>query len=245
MLPTRSRLFSAAVVIAIGLTGSAAVAQAGRWGGSRWGDSRWDGDRRGGERSFHNGDSREGKIETTRFRVEGDAALALAHGPITVVPMAADDISSEGGDVQALVPTGATYEAAVEDQLVHAGYQTATAAPAGQIAEVRVTRIEAAPPEQPRKPLSGEMSVGVSNRGSAVGLALQYDATKPRTALIATRLEARIRDKANGQVLWEGRAEIFTREGDVKWDDQAIASTLAANLFGGFPVRTGEARSAR
>lgn len=244
MLPTRSAVLSAALVVSLGLTGSALLAQPGGWGGgSHWDDgSRWSG--RGPRSSV----SREGKIEVARFRAEGEAALALAHGPITVTAMRADE--AEGTAAAANLnatdaPHSATYEAAVEDQLVHSGYNTVGAAQTGQIAEVRVIRTEAEPPEAPRRPLSGEMSVGVSNRGSGLGLALQYDATKPRSALIATRLETRIRDQASGQVLWEGRAEIYTRQGDAKWSDQAIAGKLAAQLFGGFPVRTGEDRVSR
>ncbi len=239
MLPARSALLTAALVVALGLTSTALSAQSGRWGGSRWDD---------GPRSAHNGDSREGKLEVVRFRADGDAALALAHGPITVVAMpagGAGDIVSTPNLSGTSEPLSATYEAAVEDQLVRSGYDTVGSAHSGQIAEVRVIRSEAAPAQAPHKPLSGEMSVGVSNRGSAVGLALEYDASKPRTALIATRLETRIRDQASGQVLWEGRAEIYTREGDNKWNDQAIASKLAAQLFGGFPVRTGEDRTTR
>jgi len=41
-------------------------------------------------------------------------------------------------------------------------------------------------------------------------------------------------------VLWEGRAEMYSREGDDKWDDQAIATRLAKALFEDFPGRTGE-----
>ena len=118
MLPTRSALLSAALVLSLGVTGSALLAQPGGWGG--------------GSRSSIN---REGKVEVTRFRAEGDAALALAHGPISVVAMRADE--AEGDDSAAAFPLSATYEAAVEDQLVHSGYDTARAAQTGQIAEVR------------------------------------------------------------------------------------------------------------
>lgn len=250
MLPTRSAVLSAALVVSLGLTGSVLLAQPGGWGGgSHWDDgSRWDSGSQLTGRGPRSSVSRDGKIEVSRFRAEGEAALALAHGPITVTAMRADE--AEGNDAAASLnaadaPHSATYEAAVEDQLVHSGYNTVGAAQTGQIAEVRVIRTEAEPPEAPRRPLSGEMSVGVSNRGSGLGLALQYDATKPRSALIATRLETRIRDQASGQVLWEGRAEIYTRQGDAKWSDQAIAGKLAAQLFGGFPVRTGEDRVSR
>jgi hypothetical protein len=62
------------------------------------------------------------------------------------------------------------------------------------------------------------------------------DLTKPLPPLIETRLEARIRDKASGVVLWEGRADIDTREGDDRWNDQAVAARLAEALFDGFPL---------
>jgi hypothetical protein len=84
------------------------------------------------------------------------------------------------------------------------------------------------------------MEVGVSNRGSYQALAIGVDLSKPRKALLSTRLEARIRDRASGAVLWEGRADIATRAGDPKWTDQAIATKLAAALFSGFPGRNGE-----
>ncbi|MFV4641080.1 hypothetical protein ACNJUF_21230, partial [Mycobacterium tuberculosis] len=86
---------------------------------------------------------------------------------------------------------------------------------AGQITELHVSR-ETVAPQEVRRPVSGEMAVGVSNRGTAYGLGLNIDLTKPRSALISTMLEARIRDRASGKVLWEGRADISTREGDDK-----------------------------
>jgi hypothetical protein len=89
------------------------------------------------------------------------------------------------------------------------------------------------------------MSVGVSNRGSMVGMAIHVDGSKPRKALVATRLETRIRDRATGQVLWEGRAQMFSRDGDERWDDDAIAARLSKSLFAGFPERTGEVRERR
>jgi hypothetical protein len=77
--------------------------------------------------------------------------------------------------------------------------------------------------------------MGISNRGSAYGLAVNVDLTKPRTALIGTRLDTRIVDKTSGKVLWEGYATIATREGDDKWPDYRIAGKLASALFDGFP----------
>lgn len=241
MLPTRSALLQTAFVVALGLSGTTLLAQRGGWGGG-WGDgARWHdaGGARGG--SSRSAGSGEGLVQISRFRIEGDAALALAHGPISVVAMPYDaevDADFAGSDRR----FNATFEAAVEDRLVHSGYDAATISPgSGQVAEVRVIRIEARPPEVPHKPVSGEVSMGVSNRGTSLGVGIMIDATKPRGALISTRLETRIRDRASGQVLWEGRAEMLTREGDKRWTDQAIADKLSAGLFDGFPLKIGEA----
>ena len=70
-------------------------------------------------------------------------------------------------------------------------------------------------------------------------MAVNIDLSKPRSALISTTLEARIRDRASGRVLWEGRADIATRQGDEHWPATAIATRLAAALFDRFPDRSG------
>lgn len=224
MLSSRSPLLTVAIAAALGLTGTALMAQPGRWGGG-WDEPGWGSAPR-------RAPSLEGRIEVARFRAEG-ISLDPA-GPIAVGPMA----DQQGSDDPRI---NATFQAAVENKLLASGYAASSGgANAGPIAEVRVVRSEAAPAEGKRKPLSGEMSMGVSNHGTMLGLGLRYDATKPRAALISTRLETRIRDRASGAVLWEGRAEMYSREGDNKWDDQAIADKLAKVLFDGFPVRTGE-----
>ena len=241
MYRPRASALTLILPLAMGLSGTALLARPGGWGGSSWGGTDW----RSGERDAAS--SREGRIDVTRFRIEGDAGLALAHGPISVVP-AGSPASTDDADGEGTSPSDprfdATFEAAVEDQLVRSGYDAATITPqGGQIAEVRVIRTEAEPAEAPHRPVSGEMSVGVSNHGTSVGMGIYIDGSKPRGALVATRLEARIRDRATGQVLWEGRAEIYTRAGDSKWDDQKVADKLARALFDGFPTRTGDQRS--
>ncbi len=183
--------------------------------------------------AFAQRSGREGKVEVSRFLAEGAAARALGHGAIVVT--AADDGLADARE-------RASYEAAVIDQLARVGYDTAVAAGAtGQTVELTVRHAEVAPAEPPRKPVHGAMSVGVSSRGGAYeGLAIGIDLRKPAKALLSTRLEARIRDKASGAVLWEGRADIVTRDGDPEWSDQAIAARLAEALFAGFPGKNGE-----
>lgn len=227
MLPSRSSLLTIATVVALATTGTALMAQPGPWGRSAWGDSSdW------GHAGSRRAPSLEGRIEVARFRAEG-AALDPS-GPIAVGPMADE---AGVGDPR----INATFQAAVESKLLASGFAALPSGSSqGPIAEVRVIRSEAAPAEEKRKPLSGEMSMGVSNHGTMLGLGLRYDATKPRAALLSTRLETRIKDRSTGAVLWEGRAEIVTREGDNKWDDQAIADKLAKVLFDGFPGKVGE-----
>ena len=106
----------------------------------------------------------------------------------------------------------------------------------GQITEVTVTRDVIQPEEAKKSPVSGAMSMGVSNRGSMMGMAVNVDMTKPRKALISTRLALTIRDRASGKPLWEGRASISTRDEDSHWSQQAIATRLAASLFEHFPT---------
>lgn len=220
------RAFAALSLIALPLFALAAPAQAQP---GVWGDRGWTTAPGGYARSARAAStSREGKVQVARFVVEDPAlAAALGKGSVSVV---------EAPATNPVAPREmATYQAAVIDALAGAGYQTATAE-GGQVAEVRVLHSVAEPQEAPKKPVSGEMAVGVSNRGSMMGLGINIDLTKPKGALVSTRLEARIKDRASGAVLWEGRADILTREGDARWSDQKIAERLAAALFEGFPV---------
>lgn len=172
----------------------------------------------------------EGKVEASTFVSEdAGAAARLGHGTIAMVPAPAG-AGSEGES------TVRVFEAALLDQLAMHGYDTASnSTTAVQTAEVRVIRDVAVPEEAPHKPVSGEMTLGVSNHGSMTGLALAVDLSKPRKAMISTRLEARIRDRASGVVLWEGRADLLARDGSDRWTDRTIGERLAAALFDRFP----------
>jgi hypothetical protein len=172
-------------------------------------------------------DPREGRVEAARFVANSPNIAALGHGPIT--------IASAPGSMSAGLED-ASFESAVVDQLVKAGYQTAAGANAnGQVAEFVVTHDLVQPEEPPHSPVSGQVDVELGNRGSAVGLGIAVDMSKALKALIATRLEARIRDKATHELLWEGHADVVTREGDKHWSAQLIATRLAAALFKNFP----------
>jgi hypothetical protein len=219
------------VILSLGALALATPAIAGPWGGPGWGGPGWGGPGWGdSQRGWNRGassDSREGRVNAERFVADG-AAADLGKGTVAVV--AAPGGSSDGRE-------SATFEAAVLDQLAHAGYQTQVRdGQGGQVAEVHVVRDVVVPEEQKHSPVSGEMEAGVSNRGSMVGMAINVDMTKPRKALVETRLEARIRDRVTGKLLWEGHAQIVTREGDSHWTDNAVAGRLAGALFDHFPA---------
>lgn len=171
-------------------------------------------------------DSREGKLDAEGFVADG-AAPMLGAGHVTITSTAGSN--AEGREE-------ATFEAAVLDQLAKAGYDIATQDPkGGQITEISIVHDELVPAEEKHSPISGSMEAGVSNRGSMMGVQLNYDATKPRGALIETRLDMRVLDRATGKPLFEGRARIATREGDSRWSDDKIANRLAAGIFAKFP----------
>ena len=222
----KSLLLSAALLAA-----SAASAMAQGMPGDRPYGGGWQG--RGGEEGY---DQRIGgrqtvqpskTIDVTAYRA-ADADVLLGKGRIVVSGMPAEDGEIDDGKLP-------VYEAAVIDELARRGYDTATANDPGQIAEIGVSHSVAVPEEAPHKKVSGEMSTMIGNRGSGFGMALAIDLTKPAKAIIGTRLDLRIRDKATGRVLWEGHAEGEAREGDGGLDNGAMAARLASALLKKFP----------
>ncbi|OYX47802.1 MAG: hypothetical protein B7Y87_00740 [Sphingomonadales bacterium 32-64-22] len=215
------RLAFLALSLSLGLVSTAqAQMRSGGWGGG------WDGASRSERTVSRAGASREGQVSSAHFAAE-EGTEALGHGTIRLVVL--PDSTPEAR-------SRLDYEAAVIDRLVLAGYD-ASGNPdkASQRAEIRISQTVAEPAEQQRSPISGSSSVMVSNRGTAYGMAVNVDMTKPRTALVSTAMDLRIRDEASGAVLWEARANILTREGDEQWDDAAIANRLAAALLEAFP----------
>lgn len=237
---SQARLPLALLILTAAAGADPVYAQPG-WGGREWGGREWGRPDGGfGDRSYISPrrnfrDSREGKVQVSRFVAEDIDPRTLGQGRIGIAEMPGGPGFEGGADAR----SGATFEAAVIDQLAKAGYDTmATSAAEGQVAEVAVVRDVVRPEETKRSPISGETTVGVGTGGSFVGMALNVDMTKPAKALVSTRLSARIRDRATGKVLWEGRADVITRDGDDRWTEQAIASRLAAALFEDFPART-------
>ena len=184
------------------------------------------------------------QIDVETFRA-ADAGNQLGQGRIVVSDAPPRPARDRDADPNSIVVTGdietklPVYQAAVVDQLANKGYDISHIANPNQLVEVLITTDVVIPEEAPHKPISGEMSVGVSNHGSGYGLALALDLSKPRKAIMATRMDVRIRDKATRRVLWEGYAQGQSRatEGGSGGaiDDTHMASRLAVALFARFP----------
>ncbi len=180
-------------------------------------------------------DPREGKIQVQTFAASTPAVAALGHGPITI------NSGRDGPDV-------GLFEAAIADQLTHSGYQVG-APGAGQALDLTVIRQVIQPPEPRHSPISGGVDVGIgggvggggrhrgsySSYGSGVGLGIGIDLSKPLSALISTEVEVRIQDATTHELLWQGRAELVSRETDKKWRSDLIAGRVTAALFRNFP----------
>lgn len=171
-------------------------------------------------------DPRENKVQVQTFAANSPAVAALGHGPIVIAARA-----GAGGVDDGL------FEAALADQLAHAGYQP-NAPGAGQTIDFVVTHEVIQPPEPPHSPIHGGVGVDAGSRFSGVGLGIAIDLTKPLGALLSTRIEARIHDATTHALLWQGRAEVMTRENDKRWRPDAIAGRLTAALFRYFPRPT-------
>lgn len=177
------------------------------------------------------------KVQVETWRT-ADAPALLGHGRVAV---SASDAADQDPDApQAATPIEAlpVFEAAVIDRLAAAGYDVAHNDDPAQIAEVTISRTTVVPPEAPHRPVSGEMSVGVSNRGAGYGFALAVDLTKPARAILATEITVRIRDSASKRVLWEGHARSEARDGEPEAGTDAWAQHLTRALFARFPEGT-------
>lgn len=232
-LPALTPALALTIALSIAATATPALAwQGGPYGGgpygggAGWGGGGYGRGWNGSDASDSSNDTREGKVSVDRFLApDAGDALKQLHVAVVAAPGGTGDERE-----------GATFEAAVIDQLAKSGYDTINPDPnGGLVTEVHMVR-DVVQPEEPRhSPVSGEMEAGVSNRGSGFGMGLNIDLTKPRKALINTRLEITIRDRVSGKSLWEARADIITREGDSHWTDTAVAGRLAGALFAHFP----------
>jgi len=166
-------------------------------------------------------------VEVTRFHLD----RPLGRGTIDVQPLAAAGPASLEFK---------TYAAAVQGELLRAGY---TAAAPGATAQylatvdfIRTSRgvIDEGPPVT--------LGLGVGGFGRHVGGGAEGGigiGKHRRKELIASQLSVRITDRATGSTVWEGRAELDGAVGLHQVDSGAAAARLAHALFQGFPGESG------
>ncbi|MCB2064345.1 MAG: DUF4136 domain-containing protein, partial [Novosphingobium sp.] len=142
-----------------------------------------------------------GPVEVTRFHLPDTARLG--QGTVAVEP-------AQGMDAQRL--EFRSYAAAVSRELQRVGYSELVAG--GRSSEsVVLVSVER---ESFRRDRNGSpVSVGVGGAtgsyGSGVGVGVGLTLSGPPPETVETRLAVTIRNRANGQSLWEGRASFSVR----------------------------------
>ena len=170
-----------------------------------------------------------GPVEVTRFHLPDTARLG--HGSIAVEP-------APGTPADSL--EFRSYAEAVERQLTLLGYtDPPTGSASAQVAVVKVER------DTYRQARSGSpVSVGVGGStgsyGSGVGVGIGLNLSGPPPEQVQTRLSVTIRDRASGEVLWEGRASFTVRASSPMATTQLGAAKLAEALFKDFPGASGQ-----
>jgi hypothetical protein len=169
-----------------------------------------------------------GPVEVTRFHVAD--VSPLGKGLIAVEPAPGMD----GTSIE-----WRSYQAAIMRQLVLAGYTEAAPGAGGQVAQVRLERLNFRP-ERSRGPVRVGMGGTTGSAGTAVGVGLGIDLTPRPPAQVETRLAVTIRERRSTAVLWEGRASFTVRAASPLANTALGAAKMAEALFKGFPGRSGE-----
>lgn len=169
-------------------------------------------------------------VEVTRFHTV-DTLAQLDRAPISVVCAA--------GGPQGLEQQ--VWRDAVQRALITAGFSinADTASTSGKVAEVRVER-RTWKPEQPRERVSVGVGGSTGSYGSGVGLGIGINLGGGSREMTATTLSVTIRDRQNGQSLWEGRAEQTVKASSKDAGADRASEKLAKALFTGFPGKSGE-----
>jgi hypothetical protein len=172
-----------------------------------------------------------GPVEVTRFHLPDTAVLG--RGPIRVEPAPGQD----GASIEFR-----TYAAAVSRELTRLGYSEAQ--PGGtagaQVAVLSVERQTLTAGGQRRGPVSVGLGGSTGGWGSGVGLGLGINLGGRPKDQVATTMSVMIRDRANGQSLWEGRAQFAVRADAPLAQTSLGAAKMAQALFQDFPGRSGE-----
>lgn len=168
-------------------------------------------------------------VQATRFHYEA----LTERGTVTVEPL-------PGAGPASLEYK--TYAAAVESELLKAGYTTPPPGGRGEyIATVGFTRAN-----RPLPPRNSGVSVGLGGGtfgggwrgggGVGGGISFPLGGNRPREGVV-TELSVRLRHGADA--VWEGQAQSLTDTSAPDADANAVAARLAGALFQGFPGESG------
>lgn len=166
-------------------------------------------------------------VEVTRFHLN----QPLTRGTIDVQPLAAAGPASLEFK---------TYAAAVQSELLNAGYTAAAPGTSAQfLATVNFLRtsrgtIDQGPPVR--------LGLGVGGFGRRVGGGVGGDigiGKHRRKELITSQLSVTITNRETASTIWEGRAQLDGAVGSEETNPSVIAARLARALFKGFPGESG------
>ncbi len=169
-----------------------------------------------------------GPVEVTRFLAPD--VNALGKGSITVE-------AAPGSDPASL--EWRSYAGAVMRQLVLNGYTEASAASAGQVAVLRLSR-QTFRPDRSGGPVSVGVGGSTGSYGSGLGVGIGLNLSGQPKEQVQTELGVLIKDRVSGASLWEGRASFTVRTGSPLADTALGAPKIAEALFAGFPGKSGE-----
>jgi hypothetical protein len=107
------------------------------------------------------------------------------------------------------------------------------------VALVEVTRVTQAPVVEKRSPVSVGVGGSAGSYGSGLGVGIGINLSGPPKPIVTTQLRVQIRRAADGQAVWEGRAETAAKEGSPAAQPGLAAGKLATALFQDFPGKSG------
>jgi hypothetical protein len=165
-------------------------------------------------------------VDVTRFHLDS----AIERGSVIVEP-------APGGDPQSL--EFKTYADAVQAQLEKVGYAPAERLGTSLLVAVVTINRDSREPIAKRSPVSVGIGGGSGGYGGGVGGGISFGLGGKPGATLVTQLSVQLKRRADQSVVWEGRAISEVSEKSQAAQPAAIATKLAAALFGDFPGESG------
>jgi hypothetical protein len=175
--------------------------------------------------------SAPGPVEVTRFH---NAAALNAPQERTVFIA-----SAEGQDETSFEMSA--YKRAVAAELATLGYREAPRRDAQYTAQVSLDRYNIGEEYRRRSPVSVGVGGSTGSYGSGVGLGIGINLGGNRNReRVGTQLGVMLKDRANGETVWEGRADWSVDRASELASPVANAPAIANALFSEFPGGNGE-----